>query len=167
MCNVSKIFVICLQIFYLLYIRYSCHPSLKYKLQTTNYKMFQNLISKDNIVFVAIFVFIALFAIVNAFRPSIIYNRDLSFRRFGIGYKNKSVLPIWLFSIVLAILVYVVVMYIYDYKSSPTYQFAASYINPLGVVFLSAPSLLFLAWSDAICSATSGVKPHGWLIIQL
>ena len=121
MCNVSKIFVICLQIFYLLYIRYSCHPSLNYKLQTTNYKMFQNLISKDNIVFVAIFVFIALFAIVNAFRPSIIYNRDLSFRRFGIGYKNKSVLPIWLFSIVLAILVYVVVMYIYDYKSSPTY----------------------------------------------
>ena len=121
MCNVSKIFVICLQIFYLLYIRYSCHPSLNYKLQTTNYKMFQNLISKDNIVFVAIFVFIALFAIVNSFRPSIIYNRDLSFRRFGIGYKNKSVLPIWLFSIVLAILVYVVVMYIYDYKSSPTY----------------------------------------------
>jgi uncharacterized membrane protein YidH (DUF202 family) len=83
--------------------------------------MFQSFISKENMIFVAIFIFIILFGIVNAFRPSIIYNRDLSFRRFGIGYKNKSVLPIWLFSIVLAIIVYVVVMYIYDYKSSPTY----------------------------------------------
>ncbi len=77
--------------------------------------MFQSWISKDNMIYVAIFVFIALFGLVNAFRPSIIYNGDLSFRRFGIGYKNKSVLPIWLFSIVLSIIVYVVVMYIYDY----------------------------------------------------
>jgi len=69
--------------------------------------MFQSFISKENMIFVAIFIFIILFGIVNAFRPSIIYNRDLSFRRFGIGYKNKSVLPIWLFSIVLAIIVYV------------------------------------------------------------
>jgi len=83
--------------------------------------MFQSLISKENMIYVAIFVFIALFAIVNVFRPSIIYNPDLSFRRFGIGYKNKSVIPIWLFSIVLAIIVYVVVMYIYDYNGGPVY----------------------------------------------
>jgi hypothetical protein len=83
--------------------------------------MFQNLISKENMVYVAIFIFIALFAFINALRPSIIYNRDLSFRRFGIGYKNKSVLPIWLFSIVLAIIVYVVVMYLYDYKGGSLY----------------------------------------------
>jgi uncharacterized membrane protein YozB (DUF420 family) len=83
--------------------------------------MFQSLISKENMIYVAIFVFIALFAIVNAFRPSIIYNRDLSFRRFGIGYKNKSVIPIWLFTIVLAIIVYVAVMYLYDYSGGPVY----------------------------------------------
>jgi hypothetical protein len=83
--------------------------------------MFQSLISKENMIYVVIFIFIILFALVNVFRPSIIYNRDLSFRRFGIGYKNKSVLPIWLFSIVLAIIVYVAVMYIYDYKSAPVY----------------------------------------------
>ena len=77
--------------------------------------MFQSWISKDNMIYVAIFVFIALFGLVNAFRPSIIYNRDLSFRRFGIGYKNKSVLPIWLFSIVLSIVVYVAAMYVYEY----------------------------------------------------
>ena len=83
--------------------------------------MFQSWISKDYIIYVVILIFIILFGLVNAFRPTIIYNKDLSFRRFGIGYKNKSVLPIWLFSIVLAILVYVVVMYIYDYKSGPVY----------------------------------------------
>jgi hypothetical protein len=83
--------------------------------------MFQSWISKENMIYVAIFTFIALFGIVNAFQPTIIYNQDLSFRRFGIGYKNKSVLPIWLFSIVLAILVYVVVMYLYDYKSESVY----------------------------------------------
>ena len=83
--------------------------------------MFQSFISEDNMIYVAIFIFIALFAIINLFRPSIIYNRDLSFRRFGIGYKNKSVLPIWLFSIVLAILVYVAVMYLYDYNSGQVY----------------------------------------------
>ena len=83
--------------------------------------MFQSWISKDYIIYVVILIFIILFGLVNAFRPTIIYNKDLSFRRFGIGYKNKSVLPIWLFSIVLAILVYVVVMYIYDYKSGPIY----------------------------------------------
>jgi hypothetical protein len=83
--------------------------------------MFQSWISKDYIIYVVILIFIILFGLVNAFRPTIIYNKDMSFRRFGIGYKNKSVLPIWLFSIVLAILVYVVVMYIYDYKSGPVY----------------------------------------------
>ncbi len=83
--------------------------------------MFQSWISKDYVIYVVILIFIILFGLVNAFRPTIIYNKDMSFRRFGIGYKNKSVLPIWLFSIVLAILVYVVVMYIYDYKSGPVY----------------------------------------------
>jgi hypothetical protein len=41
----------------------------------------------------------------------------LSFRRFGIGYKNKTVVPIWLFAIILAILIYVGVIYIFEYKT--------------------------------------------------
>ena len=79
--------------------------------------MFNNLISRDALSIVSIFIFIMLFGIINAFRPSIIYNKDLSFRRFGIGYKNKTVVPIWLFAVILAILVYVAVIYIFDYKT--------------------------------------------------
>ena len=79
--------------------------------------MFNQYISRDALSIIAVFVFLILFGIVNAFRPSIIYNKDLSFRRFGIGYKNKTVIPIWMLSIVLAILVYVLVTYLFEYRA--------------------------------------------------
>ena len=79
--------------------------------------MFNQYISREALSIIAIFVFLILFGIINAFRPSIIYNKDLSFRRFGIGYKNKTVIPIWLMSIVLAILVYVLVTYLFEYRA--------------------------------------------------
>lgn len=79
--------------------------------------MFNQYISREALSIIAVFLFLVLFGIINAFRPSIIYNKDLSFRRFGIGYKNKTVVPIWLFSIILAILVYVVVTYLFEYRA--------------------------------------------------
>jgi hypothetical protein len=79
--------------------------------------MFNQYISRDALSIIAVFIFLILFGIVNAFRPSIIYNNDLSFRRFGIGYKNKTVIPIWMLSIVLAILVYVLVTYLFEYRA--------------------------------------------------
>jgi len=83
--------------------------------------MFNNLITRDTVGIVSIFIFIILFGLINAFKPSIIYNKDLSFRRFGIGYKNKTVVPIWFFAIILAILVYVGVNYIFDYRAGVEY----------------------------------------------
>ena len=79
--------------------------------------MFNQYISREALSVIAVFVFLILFGIINAFRPSIIYNKDLSFRRFGIGYKNKTVIPIWLMSIILAILVYVLVTYLFEYRA--------------------------------------------------
>ena len=79
--------------------------------------MFNQYISREALSVIAVFIFLILFGIINAFRPSIIYNKDLSFRRFGIGYKNKTVVPIWLFSIILAILVYVAVTYLFEYRA--------------------------------------------------
>jgi hypothetical protein len=79
--------------------------------------MFNQYISRDALSIIAVFIFIILFGIINAFRPTIIYNKDLSFRRFGIGYKNKTVVPIWMMSIVLAILVYVLVTYLFEYRA--------------------------------------------------
>jgi hypothetical protein len=79
--------------------------------------MFNQYISREALSIIAVFIFLVFFGIINAFRPSIIYNKDLSFRRFGIGYKNKTVIPIWLMTIVLAILVYVLVTYLFEYRA--------------------------------------------------
>jgi hypothetical protein len=79
--------------------------------------MFNQYIPREALSVIAVFMFLILFGIINAFRPSIIYNKDLSFRRFGIGYKNKTVVPIWLLSIILAILVYVLVTYLFEYRA--------------------------------------------------
>ena len=79
--------------------------------------MFNQFVSREALSVISVFIFLILFGIINAVRPSVIYNKDLSFRRFGIGYKNKTVIPIWLFSIILAILVYVVVTYLFEYRA--------------------------------------------------
>ena len=44
-------------------------------------------------------------------KPSFLYNKDSSLRQFGIGYKNNTILPLWLFSIILGILIYMLVLY--------------------------------------------------------
>ena len=44
-------------------------------------------------------------------KPSFLFNRDGSFRQFGIGYKEKTILPIWLFFIIAGLLSYIGVMY--------------------------------------------------------
>lgn len=79
--------------------------------------MFNQYISREALSVIAVFIFLILFGLINAFRPSVIYNKDLSFRRFGIGYKNKTVIPIWLFSVILAILVYIAVTYLFEYRA--------------------------------------------------
>ena len=43
-------------------------------------------------------------------KPLCFYNKDGSIRHFGVGYKNKTILPIWLLSIVLGILCYLAVL---------------------------------------------------------
>ena len=53
--------------------------------------MFRVFIRK-NITSMAIVLFLALFLIIQAMKPSFIYNADGRFRHFGIGYKNKTVI---------------------------------------------------------------------------
>ena len=67
--------------------------------------------TRNNTTLVAIILFIFCFAIIQILRPPFLYNTDGSIKEFGVGYKNKTILPIWLLSILLGILCYVVVMY--------------------------------------------------------
>ena len=71
--------------------------------------------TKNNITLVSIVIFLVIFSIVQMIKPSFLYNKDTSLRTFGIGYKNKTILPLWLFSIILGILIYMFVLYYLTY----------------------------------------------------
>ena len=66
----------------------------------------------ENRLVSSIVIFLIIFSIVHWVKPPIIYNEHGGFRQFGIGYKQKTVIPIWVVSIVLAIFCYLVVYYI-------------------------------------------------------
>jgi hypothetical protein len=72
--------------------------------------MYRNLI-RDNVTLVSIILFISIFSMIQLSKPAFLYNTDGSIREFGVGYKNKTILPIWLLSIVLGIVSYLIVMY--------------------------------------------------------
>ena len=72
--------------------------------------MYRNFI-RDNVTLVSIILFITIFSMIQLSKPSFLYNTDGSIREFGVGYKNKTILPIWLLSIVLGIVCYLIVMY--------------------------------------------------------
>jgi hypothetical protein len=64
-----------------------------------------------NINLVSIVVFLILFALVMFIKPSIIFDTNGRPREFGIGYKNKTILPLWLTVIILAIASYFFIVY--------------------------------------------------------
>lgn len=71
---------------------------------------------RQNITLISVILFILIFGLIQMMKPSCFYNKDGSIRQFGIGYKNKTILPIWLLSIVLGIFCYLVVLYYVNIK---------------------------------------------------
>lgn len=72
--------------------------------------MYKSFIQK-NTTLMSIILFIIIFTFIQLLKPSFLYNNDGSIREFGIGYKNKTILPVWLLSIILGILSYVLVLF--------------------------------------------------------
>ena len=60
-----------------------------------------------NINFTAVFLF--LYIILVTIKPGLMFTKDGLIRDFGIGYKNKTVTPVWLITIIIAILSYLLV----------------------------------------------------------
>jgi hypothetical protein len=67
---------------------------------------------RNNLAGAAIVLYTLVFMLVQYMNPSFLYNEDGSLREFGVGYSNKTVLPIWLVAIILGILSYLAVYYI-------------------------------------------------------
>jgi hypothetical protein len=76
--------------------------------------MYRNFI-RENITLVSVVLFIFIFGIIQMMKPVCFYNRDGSIREFGVGYRNKTILPIWLLSLILGILCYLAVLYFVSY----------------------------------------------------
>lgn len=66
---------------------------------------------QENMTLVSIVLFLVIFTTIQWLKPSFLYNSNGSIREFGIGYKNKTILPIWLLSLLLGILCYLFVLY--------------------------------------------------------
>lgn len=60
---------------------------------------------------IAILVFIVSFYLLLCCRPSFLYKKNGTLRQFGLGYKKKTVLPVWLVALIMAILSYLLVVY--------------------------------------------------------
>jgi hypothetical protein len=69
-----------------------------------------------NINLVSIIVFLILFAIILLIKPNIMFDKNGKPREFGIGYKNKTILPLWLAVIILAIISYLAILCYINFK---------------------------------------------------
>jgi len=69
-----------------------------------------------NINLVSIIVFLLLFAIILVTKPNIMFDKNGKPREFGIGYKNKTILPLWLAVIILAIISYLTILCYINFK---------------------------------------------------
>jgi len=66
---------------------------------------------KKNKLFICIIIYLLIIIIIHRIKPAIFYNKDGSIKHFGIGYKKKTIIPIWIISIIVAILVYTLVIF--------------------------------------------------------
>lgn len=72
---------------------------------------------QQHIQIASISVFLTFYILIVLLKPNFLYNKDGSLREFGIGFKKKTVVPIWLLSIILGIMSYYIMLY---YSSWPT-----------------------------------------------
>ena len=56
---------------------------------------------QENIQIASISVFLTFYIVIVILKPNFLYNKDGSLREFGVGFKKKTVVPVWLLSIIL------------------------------------------------------------------
>ena len=73
--------------------------------------MFEKRWIRHNKISMAILIYIILFGLINCLKPAFMYNSDGSLKEFGVGFRKKTIIPVWLISIFLAIIAYFSVVY--------------------------------------------------------
>lgn len=59
----------------------------------------------------SIILFLLVFFVIAYLKPSFLFLKDGSLRKFGVGYKQKTILPLWLLAILLAIFCYLIIVF--------------------------------------------------------
>jgi hypothetical protein len=72
--------------------------------------MLKNVVRR-NVVSIAILIYIVLYLLIMSVKPSFLFQKNGSLREFGIGYRNKTVIPVWFLAIFIATLSYFSVIY--------------------------------------------------------
>jgi hypothetical protein len=65
---------------------------------------------KNNSTSSAIIIFLVIFAIFMYIKPTFLFTDYGSIRHFGLGKRNCTILPIWLFVIIAAITAYLLIL---------------------------------------------------------
>lgn len=66
---------------------------------------------RKNVVGISILIYISLYMFIMYLKPSFLFQTNGSLREFGIGYRNKTIIPVWFLAIFIATLSYFLVMY--------------------------------------------------------
>lgn len=72
--------------------------------------------AQKHILLASVVMFLSMYMVIVLLKPSFLYNHDGSLREFGVGFKRKTVVPVWLLSIILGIMSYYAMLY---YSSWP------------------------------------------------
>ena len=65
----------------------------------------------NNKTLTAILLFLTIYILIIIGKPKFLYHPNGSLREFGVGFRNKTIFPIWLLAIILAILCYLFILY--------------------------------------------------------
>lgn len=71
---------------------------------------------ETNVVLVAIILYVIVYGIVTIWKPSFLYKPDKTLRQFGVGYKSKTILPMWLFALLSGVICYLAVLYYMEFQ---------------------------------------------------
>jgi hypothetical protein len=72
--------------------------------------LFQKKVLRIYKVQFAILLFLISFSIFHLIKPSFAYQPNGAYRPFGVGYKHKTVVPIWVVAIIFAIFSYIIII---------------------------------------------------------
>lgn len=72
--------------------------------------MLNQLFIVKNKINISILIFLIIICIIHYIKPLLIYDENGNFREFGVGYRHKTIVPIWLVVIISAIFSYLFVI---------------------------------------------------------